>query len=219
MSFNKPKKKIQLRRRVDDEASDDEDTRRINDIRELQKAREKKNGLTEIECAVGKEKAAALEDGIQMAGGTMALTGKQKARIEAAGIEAGIREQFEKETLLRDEHEELRKFIDQNLHNDSGEGSSASKQNTSVDESDVLMRAASKLKGYRSEASNELLSEHMLAGIPEVDLGINARISNILETEKKKSELLEQALEKARNAAANPRKLMEEEPVLKRFAL
>ncbi|VDL65424.1 unnamed protein product, partial [Nippostrongylus brasiliensis] len=58
------------------------DTRRINDIRELQKAREKKNGLTEIECAVGKEKAAALEDGIQMAGGTMALTGKQKARIE-----------------------------------------------------------------------------------------------------------------------------------------
>ncbi|XGW23009.1 hypothetical protein V3C99_005335 [Haemonchus contortus] len=219
MSFNKPKKKIQLRRRVDDEASDDEDTRRINDIRELQKAREKKNGLTEIECAVGKEKAAALEDGIQMAGGTMALTGKQKARIEAAGIEAGIREQFEKETLLRDEHEELRKFIDQNLHNDSGEGSSTSKQNTSVDESDVLMRAASKLKGYRSEASNELLSEHMLAGIPEVDLGINARISNILETEKKKSELLEQALEKARSAAANPRKLMEEEPVLKRFAL
>lgn len=86
-----------------------DDTRRINDIRELQKSRERKNGLTEIECAVGKEKvrrescgfwkflssskiqAAALEDGIQMAGGTMALTGKQKARMEAAGIEAGIR--------------------------------------------------------------------------------------------------------------------------------
>ncbi|KAK5968596.1 Hepatocellular carcinoma-associated antigen 59 [Trichostrongylus colubriformis] len=220
MSFNKPKKKIQLRKRFDDEDGEDEDTRRINDIRELQKAREKKNGLTEIECAVGKEKAAALEDGIQMAGGAMALTGKQKARIEAAGIEAGIREQFEKETMLRDEHEELRKFIDQGLRN-GGEGSSSAEQqqNTPMDESDVLMRAASKLKGYRSEASNELLSEHMLAGIPEVDLGINARISNILETEKKKSELLEQALEKARNAAANPRKPIEEEPVLKRFAL
>ncbi|VDL66202.1 unnamed protein product [Nippostrongylus brasiliensis] len=145
----------------------------------LQKAREKKNGLTEIECAVGKEKAAALEDGIQMAGGTMALTGKQKARIEAAGIEAGIREQFEKETMLRDEHEELRKFIDQGLR---GETSNSEQQQStpmdkrarsiSLNESDVLMRAASKLKGYRSEASNELLSEHMLAGIPEVDLGI-----------------------------------------------
>ncbi|KHJ82579.1 hypothetical protein OESDEN_17727 [Oesophagostomum dentatum] len=33
------------------------------------------------------------------------------------------------------------------------------------------MKAAMKLKGFRSEASNELLSEHMLAGIPEVDLG------------------------------------------------
>ncbi|KAK6033077.1 hepatocellular carcinoma-associated antigen 59 [Ostertagia ostertagi] len=119
--------------------------------------------------------------------------------------------------MLRDEHEELRKFIDQGLR---GEGTSAEKQhNTPIDESDVLMRAASKLKGYRSEASNELLSEHMLAGIPEVDLGINARISNILETEKKKSELLEQALERAKNAAAIPRKLMEDEPVVKRFAL
>ncbi|KAE9421301.1 hypothetical protein Angca_006520, partial [Angiostrongylus cantonensis] len=168
-----------------------DDTRRINDIRELQRAREKKNGLTEIECAVGKEKAAALEDGIQMAGGTMALSGKQKARIEAAGIEAGIREQFEKETLLRDEHEELRKFIDQGLRRDSGTTSSEQQKEAPMDDSDVLMRAASKLKGYRSEASNELLSEHMLAGIPEVDLGISARISNILETEKKKSELLE----------------------------
>ncbi|KAL6729493.1 hypothetical protein Aduo_000542 [Ancylostoma duodenale] len=220
MSFNKPKKKIQARRRVEDDDSDDGDTHRINDIRELQRSRERKNGLTEIECAVGKEKAAALEDGIQMAGGTMALTGKQKARIEAAGIEAGIREQFEKETMLRDEHEELRKFIDQGLRRERGETSSSDQQGGSqVDESDVLMRAAMKLKGYRSEASNELLSEHMLAGIPEVDLGINARISNILETEKKKSELLEQALERARNAAANPRKPVEDEPVLKRFAL
>ncbi|VDP03010.1 unnamed protein product, partial [Heligmosomoides polygyrus] len=195
-----------------------DETRRIDDIRELQKARERKNGLTEIECAVGKKKAAALEDGIQMAGGTMALTGKQKARIEAAGIEAGIREQFEKETMLRDEHEELRKFIDQGLRGDEG-SSSEQQQSTAMDESDVLMRAASKLKGFRSEASNELLSEHMLAGIPEVDLGINARISNILETEKKKSELLEKALEKARLAALNPRKQHDDEPVVKRFAL
>uniref|UniRef100_A0A0K0CXU2 V-type proton ATPase subunit G n=1 Tax=Angiostrongylus cantonensis TaxID=6313 RepID=A0A0K0CXU2_ANGCA len=110
-----------------------DDTRRINDIRELQRAREKKNGLTEIECAVGKEKAAALEDGIQMAGGTMALSGKQKARIEAAGIEAGIREQFEKETLLRDEHEELRKFIDQGLRRDSGTTSSEQQKEAPMD--------------------------------------------------------------------------------------
>ncbi|CAJ0593315.1 unnamed protein product [Cylicocyclus nassatus] len=220
MSFTKPKKKIHSRRRMDEDESDDDEIRRINDIRELQRSRERKNGLTEIECAVGKEKAAALEDGIQMVGGTMALTGKQKARMEAAGIEAGIREQFEKETMLRDEHEELRKFIDQGLRRERGETSSAAeKQDTPMDDSDVLMRAAMKLKGFRSEASNELLSEHMLAGIPEVDLGINARISNILETEKKKTELLEQALERARTAAKKPQKREEEEPVVKRFAL
>ncbi|KJH44652.1 hepatocellular carcinoma-associated antigen 59 [Dictyocaulus viviparus] len=153
------------------------------------------------------------------------------------------REQFEKETLLRDEHEELRKYIDQGLRRDCSGGTSNEEQKkTSIDiligypaiycytveetylmtvtqDTDVLLRAASKLKGYRSEASNELLSEHMLAGIPEVDLGISARISNILETEKKKSELLEQAMEKARRAALCPQKTVDEEPVLKRFAL
>lgn len=97
--------------------------------------------------------------------------------------------------MLRDEHEELKKFIDQGLRRERGETSNSDQQrgsqfdvsaeagvpkvahesateNCFSQESDVLMRAAMKLKGYRSEASNELLSEHMLAGIPEVDLGI-----------------------------------------------
>ena len=39
-------------------------------------------------------------------------------------------------------------------------------------DTDVLMKAASKLNKYRSGEGGELLSEHMLAGIPEVDLGI-----------------------------------------------
>uniref|UniRef100_A0A1I7WRZ0 Uncharacterized protein n=1 Tax=Heterorhabditis bacteriophora TaxID=37862 RepID=A0A1I7WRZ0_HETBA len=215
--FNKPKRKINSRKKVNED-SDDEGTPCIRDIRELQRSRERRNGLTEIECAVGKEKAAALEDGIQMAGGTMALSGKQKARLEAAGIEAGIREQFEKETMLRDEHEELRKFIDQGLKKERGEVVNEMKdEKYNGKNTDVLLRAASKLKDYRSEGGNELLSEHMLAGIPEVDLGISylnifnpvqaimsikcsaaysARINNILETEKKKKELLEKALTK-----------------------
>ncbi|CAI4224293.1 unnamed protein product [Auanema sp. JU1783] len=203
--FNKPKRKIQARRKMSDEETEDDNVATIGDIKELQRSRGKKNGLTEIECALGKQKAAHLLDGIQIAGGSMAMTEKQKARLEAADIEAGIREQFEKETLLRDEHEELRKYIDNGLAKLKGEDLN-SQDDDSNQGDDVLARAASKLKSYRSETATELLSEHMLAGIPEVDLGINARITNILETEKKKKELIEYQLTGKRPAQDPPTK-------------
>lgn len=36
----------------------------------------------------------------------------------------------------------------------------------------ILMKAAEKLRGYKSQANEELMSNQMLVGIPEVDLGI-----------------------------------------------
>ncbi|CAD6190842.1 unnamed protein product [Caenorhabditis auriculariae] len=199
--FKKPKKKVQVRKRILEDEGEDEGSR-LDDIKELQKAREKKNGLTELECAVGISKAAALEDGIQMTGGGMTMTQKKKAAMEAASIEAGLREQFEKETMLRDEHEELRKYIDEGMKQVRGDGKAPTTSKSVAlssltpeeRESEMLRHVASKLKNHRSEASTELLSEHMLAGIPEVDLGISARITNILETEKKKKFLMEKAI-------------------------
>ncbi|VDK60461.1 unnamed protein product [Gongylonema pulchrum] len=64
-----------------------------------------------------------------------------------------------------------------------------------------MWKAAEKVRLFRSERNDELLSNQMLAGIPEVDLGINARMSNIIETEKKKSEMLKEVIEKRRNLA------------------
>ncbi|CAI5438328.1 unnamed protein product [Caenorhabditis angaria] len=197
--FRKPKKNIQPRKKVETEIEEEDDSSRVSDIRDLQKSRERKNGLTELECAVGISKAAALEDGIQMTGGGMVMTSKKKAAMEAASIEQGLREQFEKETMLRDEHEELRKFIDDGL-NRQEETSSTSKEQekfTSLTAEDrdaaLLQRAAGRVKGNQSKKETELLSEHMLAGIPEVDLGISARITNILKTEKKKRFLLDKS--------------------------
>uniref|UniRef100_A0A914CBA2 Uncharacterized protein n=1 Tax=Acrobeloides nanus TaxID=290746 RepID=A0A914CBA2_9BILA len=57
-------------------------------------------------------------------------------------------------------------------------------------EDQILYKAAEKLKGYSSKSNDELLSNQMLVGIPEVDLGLNVRMNNIIETEKKKSEIL-----------------------------
>ncbi|CAB3408276.1 unnamed protein product [Caenorhabditis bovis] len=202
--FKKPKKKLQIRKKLDAEQEDenqDAESTRVADIRDLQKSRERKNGLTELECAVGIQKAAALEDGIQMTtSGGMVMTSKKKAAMEAASIEQGLREQFEKETMLRDEHEELRKYIDEGLKDAKRNNVEPSTTTTkfssmTAEERDIalLRQAAEKVKANREKTETELLSEHMLAGIPEVDLGISARITNILETEKKKRFLLEKA--------------------------
>lgn len=140
-----------------------------------------------------------------MAGGGMVMTSKKKAAMEAASIEQGLREQFEKETMLRDEHEELRKYIDDGLQEYTADTSKIEKQkqpsssaaakfsslNAEDRDVELLKQAAGKVKGNQSKKETELLSEHMLAGIPEVDLGISTRITNILETEKKKRFLLQ----------------------------
>jgi hypothetical protein len=39
-------------------------------------------------------------------------------------------------------------------------------------EDQILMKAAEKLSGFKSKLNEELLSNQMLVGIPEVDLGI-----------------------------------------------
>ena len=84
----------------------------IEDIKEAQKSRTRKHGLNALECAVGKELAREFDDldenPFQMRGGGMLrLTDDKKAALNAVEIEQDIKEQFKKETLLRDEHEEM----------------------------------------------------------------------------------------------------------------
>jgi hypothetical protein len=99
----------------------------------------------------------------------------QKAALTAAEIEQEIKLQFKKETLLRDEHEEMKKYIEKRLKRskDTTEDAETSKKFKPVSGEDaILIQAAEKLKGYTSKSNDELLSNQMLLGIPEVDLGI-----------------------------------------------
>ncbi|GMT00325.1 hypothetical protein PENTCL1PPCAC_22499 [Pristionchus entomophagus] len=214
--FRKPKKKIEVRKKNHDEDYDDFDgAKKFEDVKELQKSRERKNGLNSLESAVGKERAAQISsgEGFSMGSGGLVLTGQQRAKLEAAGIEAGMREQFEKETMLRDEDEELRKYIEAGIVGDKKQSESSSGPTHRPQETEILMRAAAKMAGVRSNEEKELLSNQMLAGIPEVNLGINARMSNIVATEAKKKELLEKAM---RKAAGLPEPEPKEEPDKKR---
>lgn len=89
---------------------------------------------------------------------------------------------------------------------DNGEpcSSGSSKFTASLDDA-LFQKAAAKLIKYQSRKNEEMLSNEMLADIPEVDLGMNARIKNIVETEATKQRLLRDAIEKQKNIALDTR--------------
>ncbi|KAK6107005.1 Hepatocellular carcinoma-associated antigen 59 family protein [Brugia pahangi] len=215
--FKKPTKKKQrhLRERIidNDDSTMEEEAEiacKLEGVKELQESRVRKNGLNAVECALGKELAAefiAMDDDPfrQRGGGMLRLSEGRQAQMHAADIEAGIRDQFKKESFLRDEHEEMKKYVQAELRKRKAvqdlEDNDATTSKVSSMEDTLMWKAAEKVRLFRSERNDELLSNQMLAGIPEVDLGINARMSNIIETEKKKSDMLKEVVEKRRNLA------------------
>ncbi|CAK5050986.1 unnamed protein product [Meloidogyne enterolobii] len=210
--FRKPKIKANLRKKtleddfnvtsIEDEQKEIES--RIRDIQEAQRVRQRRNGMDAVECAVGRELAKEFarldEDPFRMSGGAMLrLTDTQRAALNAADIEADIKEQFKKETLLRDEHEEMRRYVEARLKrqhtlDDSAEDSNNKRAKLLSPEEEILFKAAERVKNCSSTKKEELLSNQMLVGIPEVDLGIEVRMSNIVATEQKKAELLKKGI-------------------------
>uniref|UniRef100_A0A1I8B8R5 Nefa_Nip30_N domain-containing protein n=1 Tax=Meloidogyne hapla TaxID=6305 RepID=A0A1I8B8R5_MELHA len=209
--FRKSKIKANLRKKtleddfnansIEDEQKEIES--RIRDIQEAQRVRQRRNGMDAVECAVGRELAKEFarldEDPFKMSGGAMLrLTDTQRAALNAADIEADIKEQFKKETLLRDEHEEMRRYVEarlkrQNTSDDATEESSKRAKHLSQEE-EIFFKAAERVQSFSSKRKEELLSNQMLVGIPEVDLGIEVRMSNIVATEQKKAELLKKGI-------------------------
>ncbi|VDM50143.1 unnamed protein product [Toxocara canis] len=155
--------------------------RKLEDIREVQQSRVRRNGLNAVECALGKELASefvAMDDDPfrQRGGGMLRLSEGRQAQLHAADIEAGIRDQFKKESFLRDEHEEMKKYVQAELRKRKADYEPDDAETTSAKmpsvEDKLMWKAAEKVRLFKSMRNDELLSNQMLAGIPEVDLGI-----------------------------------------------
>lgn len=122
-------------------------------------------------------------------------SGKVKQVDDA--YDTGIGTQFSVETNKRDEDEEMMKYIEHQLSKRKGtktnEPQNQPEQNTSSycsPEEAALQAVPSHLRESSTKRSEEMLSNQMLSGIPEVDLGIEAKIKNIEATEEAKLKLL-----------------------------
>lgn len=123
--------------------------------------------------------------------------GKVKQNDDA--YDTGIGTQFSVETNKRDEDEEMMKYIEEQLSRRKGNKSeedslSGDDMKPSVKycspEEAALQAVPNHLRESTTKRSEEMLSNQMLSGIPEVDLGIEAKIKNIEATEEAKLKLL-----------------------------
>ncbi|XP_055626769.1 splicing factor C9orf78 [Toxorhynchites rutilus septentrionalis] len=206
---SKSRRNIRKRKDSDDsveETNEDNLLSKLEEMKDRQKLRSKPNGINILSLAIGKkistEEGVANKDPFNVKSGGMVnmqalKTGKIKTVEDP--YDTGIGTQFSAETNKRDEDEEMMKYIEDQLSKKKGIAKESSGE---VDpdipskylspEEAALLSLPSHLSHTSSQRSEEMLSNQMLSGIPEVDLGIEAKIRNIEATEDAKLKFLQE---------------------------
>ncbi|XP_047538888.1 telomere length and silencing protein 1 homolog [Vanessa atalanta] len=204
----KPKKKKNIRQRIkiEDEDSEDEEfiLARLQEAKEIQKLRERPNGVSIVALATGQKTSLVEEVTCKdpyniKAGGMVNMQALKSGKVKQVddAYDTGIGTQFSAETNKRDEDEEMMKYIEEQLAKRK-EGNDDNKKDNDdgealkylAPEEAALLSLPEHLRASAAHRSEEMLSNQMLSGIPEVDLGIDAKIKNIEATEEAKMKLL-----------------------------
>ena len=138
----------------------------------------KSGGLVDLQTA---RKAKRIEDDN---GVTSEGKGRNSEKLGASDDVVGT--QFSKETKIRDEDEEMKKFIESEMEKRRGKAVNQEEveENTYKSPEDkALLSLPEHLSKSTFKKNEEMLSSAMLSGIPEVDLGIEEKIRNIKATE------------------------------------
>lgn len=173
----------------------------ILETKEKQKLRERSHGVNAASLAIGKkitlEEEVTVKDPFNVKTGGMvnmqALKAGKMKTVEVDPYDTGIGTQFSAETNIGDTDEQMMKYIDNELKKRKGlevdnKESDMSKYLTPEDA--ALASLPEHLRESSSKKSEEMLSNQMLNGIPEIDLGIESKIKNIEATEEAKQKLL-----------------------------
>lgn len=177
---------------------------KIEEMRDLQKLRLKPNGINVVGLALGKKFKVEEEvtaNGLfnTKSGGMVNMQSVKTSNVKIVddAYDTGIGTQFSAETNIRDQDEEMMKYIERQLNKQKGENKSHHESDTGTSkkyftpEEAALYALPAYLRQTSSQKSEEMLSNQMLNGIPEVDLGIEAKIKNIEATEEAKQKLIQ----------------------------
>ncbi|XP_022217635.1 telomere length and silencing protein 1 homolog [Drosophila obscura] len=205
--FKKSSRK-NLRQRKNSDDGEKEEQLTLDEIKERQRLRQRPNGVSLVGLALGKkiapEEELAIKDPFNVkTGGLVNMATLKSGKMKEAEdpYDVGIGTQFSAETNKRDEDEEMMKYIELELQKRKGGGTDAADNDDDVNkyltpEDAALYALPDHLRQSSTHRSEEMLSNQMLNGIPEVDLGIQAKICNIEATEDAKQKLLQDAKNK-----------------------
>ncbi|ELU06673.1 hypothetical protein CAPTEDRAFT_168725 [Capitella teleta] len=205
--FKKPKKNF--RRKV--ESSDSEDNSdveeksnetlcdRIKEAKELQKLRQRQRGVSAEDLAVAKitpKDSKKKEDPLKLkTGGYIELKTLKKeiSKADKEDVEQ-IGTTFAAETNRRDEDADMLKYVEEELNKRKGITKEFESETLKRKPEDALYELPEHVKALTAKKSKneDMLSNQMLSGIPEVDLGIEVKIHNIEMTEVAKQKLIEE---------------------------
>ena len=228
----KKRKPLRQRKRSHSDSDEEKDSAGINlealkETQELQKLRNKTSGVSAITLASGQKisKVEALvaddKDPFKLqTGGLLDLSKAKAAKALEEGNELDperesmqetlVGTQFSKETRIRDEDEEMKKFIDTEMERRRGlndKHGPGSEDSWVAPEERALKSLPDHLRKSTFKKNEEMLSSQMLSGIPEVDLGIEEKIRNIEATEEAKKRLAAKAKAKAKPSEFVPNNL------------
>ncbi|XP_078686741.1 splicing factor C9orf78 homolog [Branchiostoma floridae x Branchiostoma belcheri] len=203
-------KRKNFRRRRESSDEEEESVQEVSSIleeaKEAQKFRQRPKGVSAAALALGKKlsgNAALVNDPFKLrTGGFVDMKAIKDRNRDRTGEEddkdlSDLGTSFSAETNTRDEHAEMMKYIEVEMKNRKGQEKEKEASQAKIKGAeDLLYELPDRLKAATSTRSEEMLSNQMLSGIPEVDLGIEEKIRNIEATEDAKQRLQEQMRKK-----------------------
>ncbi|THD20196.1 Hepatocellular carcinoma associated antigen 59 [Fasciola hepatica] len=162
-------------------------------IRELQRVRKRPAGIDLAALCYGKAapEVAIVGDPFKLKTGGLVcmkeITRNRKGE-EEDDVEVRLTKTFATETNKRDEDAEMIKYIEEELAKRKGLRKTPSPEPR--EGSDLLRDVPEYLRPAIGQQREDMMSNQMLCGIPEVDLGVEAKMKNIEATEEAKQSLL-----------------------------
>ncbi|XP_033121937.1 telomere length and silencing protein 1 homolog, partial [Anneissia japonica] len=183
----------------------------LEEAKEAQKFRDRPYGVSSAALATGKklskEQEVSNDDPFKLkTGGLVSYQEIKDRNRDRSDEDKGDRDvsnmssTFAAETNKGDEHADMMKYIDEQMALKKGLGKD--KQDDGVkykSAEDKLYELPEHLQVAQKNRTEEMLSNQMLSGIPEVDLGVDAKIKNIELTEEAKQKHMKEQRSKKKN--------------------
>lgn len=190
----KKKKQKCFRKKSDDVEDRDLDVTRkiIKETKEFQELRKRPNGINIKDLLkIDQEPKKQKKDPLKLeTGGYVDIESLKKGISQLEELDQ-IGTNFAMETNQRDEDAMMLNYVEEQMARHKGETEEVKEvKETPKNAEDALYELPSNIKNFStSKKTEESISNQMLSGIPEIDLGIEVKIRNIEETEAAKLRL------------------------------